>query len=58
MQTLGLFFCKISHPDIHIEYPTPNSYFVEGMTRGVRSIHEICFPNFSEKLRDLRAASS
>lgn len=58
MQTVGLFFYKIYHPDIHIEYPTPNSYFVEGMTQGIRTVHEICFLNFSAELRGLQTAAS
>ena len=51
MQTVGLFFSKIAHPDIHIEYPTPDSYFVRGISRGVRQVHEIAIPGFSEFLR-------
>jgi len=48
MQTVGLFFTKILHPDIHIEYPTPDSYYVEGLSTGIRKIHEIVIPCFSE----------
>ena len=50
MQTVGLFFSKIQHPDIHIEYPTPDSYFVKRLSTGVREIHEILIPNFSNFL--------
>ena len=50
MQTVGLFFSKIRHPDIHIEYPTPDSYLVKGRPQGVRRIHEIFIPKFSEFL--------
>ena len=50
MQTVGLFFAKMFHPDIHIEYPTPDSYYVEGLSIGIRKIHEIHIPNFSEFL--------
>lgn len=45
MQTVGLFFIKIMHPDIHLEYPTPSSYYVEGLSKGVKKIHEIVFDN-------------
>ncbi len=51
MQTVGLFFSKIAHPDIHIEYPTPDSYFVKGLSKGVREVYEIIVPKFSEFLK-------
>lgn len=47
MQTVGLFFAKIMHPDVHVEYPTPDSYFVKGLSIGVRQVHEVAFPLFS-----------
>lgn len=53
MQTVGLFFSKIAHPDIHIEYPTPDSYFVKGLSKGVREVHEFIVPQFSEFLKNL-----
>lgn len=54
MQTVGLFFGKVVHPDIHIEYPTPDSYFVKGMSEGIRNIHEIVVPGFASFLKTLR----
>jgi hypothetical protein len=53
MQTVGLFFAKILHPDIHIEYPTPDSYYVTGLSAGVREVHEVTFDNFSKSLKEL-----
>ncbi len=53
MQTVGLFFSKIAHPDIHIEYPTPDSYFPEGISTGVRQVHEVVVPNFSSFLKGI-----
>jgi hypothetical protein len=50
MQTVGLFFVKIAHPDIHIEYLTPDSYFSERLSKGVRQIYEIKIPNYKELL--------
>jgi len=50
MQTVGLFFTKVLHPDIHVEYPTPDSYFVKGMSTGIRKVHELVIPRFSEFL--------
>ncbi len=57
MQTVGLFLAKALHSDIQIEYPTPDSYFVKGMSTGVRQVHELLFPDYSDfitKLRNLR----
>lgn len=54
MQTVGLFFAKIIYPEIHIEYPTPDSYFVKGHSKGVRNIHEITIPKFSEYIENLK----
>jgi hypothetical protein len=53
MQTVGLFLAKLAHPDIHIEYPTPNSYFVEGISLGVRRVHEIVLPQFSDLCQEI-----
>jgi len=51
MQTVGLFFAKMRHPDIHVEYPTPNSYFVKGLSKGVEQVYEITIPRFREFLQ-------
>ena len=45
MQTVALFFLKLRHPDIHIEYPTPNSYYIEGLSNGVKEVYEIVLSN-------------
>lgn len=57
MQTIGLFFSKMMHPDIHIEYPTPDSYFSEGITKGIRTVHEVMTPRFSEFIGQLKRQS-
>jgi len=57
MQTVGLFISKMMHPDIHIEYPTPDSYFVKGMSRGVRVVHEVVFDSFAQRIRDFRTCA-
>jgi CspA family cold shock protein len=56
MQTVGLFFSKILHPDIHIEYPTPDSYFVKRMSTEVRTVHEVVQPNFAQFVEALNRA--
>lgn len=53
MQTVGLFFAKIMHPDIHIEYPTPDSYFFSGLSKGIKNIYEIEFPSFASFLKNI-----
>jgi hypothetical protein len=53
MQTVGLFFSKIRHPDIHVEYPTPDSYFVKGLSQKVRKIHQIEVPQFADFLKSV-----
>ena len=53
MQTVGLFFCKMMHPDIHIEYPTPDSYYVQGLSSGVKRVYEIVIPEFSAFLKNI-----
>jgi hypothetical protein len=66
MQTVGLFFAKAAHPDIHIEYPTPDSYFVSerGMSASLPTrnaarfsprVREVVIPAFRSFLRALRA---
>lgn len=47
MQTVGLLFAKLIHPDIHIEYPTPDSYYSKGLSIGIKEIHEIKIDKFS-----------
>jgi hypothetical protein len=53
MQTVGLFFIKQMFSDIHIEYPTPDSYYVKGFSSGIRNIHEIKILNFSSFIIEL-----
>jgi hypothetical protein len=47
MQTVGLFISKLKHLDIHIEYPTPDSWFSKGLSTGIKTVHEITFASFS-----------
>ena len=57
MQTVGLFFAKTRFPDIHIEYPTPDSYFKSGTPKGVRQVHEVVIPKFSNLLNEIKTVS-
>ncbi|MBI4659112.1 MAG: hypothetical protein HY735_09735 [Verrucomicrobia bacterium] len=58
MQTVGLFFSKIVHPDLQIEYPTPDSYYFKDMTSGVKRVHEVVIDSFAGFLDGLRSNSA
>lgn len=58
MQTVGLFFTKMLHPDIHMEYPTPDSYYVEGLSSGIRDIYEIEIPRFASFISNITRDST
>lgn len=53
MQTIGLYFSKIVHPDMHIEYPTPDSYYIKGFSSGCRNVFEIEFETFKQFISKL-----
>lgn len=55
MQTVGLFFAKAAHPDIHVEYPTPDSYYVKGLSTDIRRVHEVAIPRFRDFVASLRS---
>jgi hypothetical protein len=58
MQTVALYFSKIMHPNLQIEYPTPDSYYFKDMTHGVRQVHEVVIEGFAAFLSSLRAGSA
>lgn len=48
MQALGCALLKLCCPDVHIEYPTPESYLIEGhSSHEIKCIHQVIFPAFS-----------
>jgi hypothetical protein len=55
MQTVGLYLAKVLYPDIQIEYPTPDSYLVNEMTTGVRTVHELYLPNYNQFVESIKA---
>jgi hypothetical protein len=57
MQTVGLFLARVMHPDVQVEYPTPDSYYFKDMTHEVRRVHEVIIPSFANFLADLRTPS-
>jgi hypothetical protein len=58
MQTVGLFFSKVVHPDLQIEYPTPDSYYFKDMTHGFKQVHEIVIERFAGFLDCVRFGSA
>ncbi len=52
MQGLACAIFKLCCPDVHIEYPTPESFYIRGYSsEKVRLIHEIEFKNIFTSLR-------
>lgn len=51
MQTLGAALIKCCCPDIHIEYPTPDSYIWDGFSSDkIHAIHQVRFTNLPRLL--------
>lgn len=54
MHAVSFALMKICCPDIHVEYPTPDSYLFEGYSSNeVKCIHEILFCNFEDTLKTI-----
>lgn len=54
MQSVACALFKICCPDIHIEYPTPESYFIKGYSSStIRNIHELKFPAFKSLMANI-----
>jgi hypothetical protein len=62
MQIAGMFLAKMRHPDLHIEYPTPDSYFISREREGIRKVYQVVFPKFrsfiSRLVEDYRSSRS
>ena len=49
MQAVACGLIKSCCPDVHIEYPTPESFFVDGYSsEAVHMTHELCLERYSE----------
>jgi hypothetical protein len=54
MQTIGCALMKLCCPDIHIEYPIPESYYIDGYSSSdIRQIHEVIIKNIMELVEDI-----
>ena len=54
MQALGCALIKLCCPDIHIEYPIPNSFYVEGYSSSeIRKINQVTFNNIRSMINEL-----
>jgi hypothetical protein len=58
MQALGCALLKLCCPDVHIEYPTPESFLLKGFSSSeIKCIHQVVFPNFCNFIPDLATES-
>lgn len=53
MQTVGTAFFKLLRPDVHVDYPLPDSYFPGSLSHGVHGIWEITIDQYSETTQKL-----
>lgn len=54
VHTIACAMLKLCCPDVHIEYPTPESYlFDEYSSDKVANVHEIVFDNYRKMINDL-----
>lgn len=54
MQALACALFKLCCSDVHIEYPTPESYYVEGYSSSqIKKIYQVSFSNLGEFIRDI-----
>ena len=54
MQALSCALVKNCCADIHIEYPTPESYYIDGYSSSeIREIHQVYFRSFKETLSQM-----
>ena len=54
MHAVACALIKNCCPDIHVEYPTPESYLFETLSSDeVYAVHEIIFDTFNDLIRTL-----
>jgi hypothetical protein len=54
MQTIGCALIKLCCPDIHIEYPTPESYYINGYSSSeIRKIHQVVFNDIPDFIKEI-----
>jgi len=58
MQTVGLALFKLLHHDIHIEYPTPDSYYIMRGDKEIEKVHEIFIPSYSNFISMIQKSAS
>lgn len=54
MQAVGLALLRMRFSDVHIEYPTPDSYFFEEYSHGAGACHELDLSTFKRALAEPR----
>lgn len=51
MQAVGCALLKLCCADVHIEYPTPESFLLDGFSSPeIRAIHQVLFDNFCDSV--------
>jgi hypothetical protein len=54
MQALGCALIKLCCPDIHIEYPIPESFYIKGYSSSeIRRINQIVFNNMPDMIKEI-----
>jgi hypothetical protein len=54
LQALGCILIKMCCPDIHIEYPIPESYYIEGYSSSeIKQIHQVVFNDMPKFLANI-----
>jgi hypothetical protein len=53
MQALACGLFKSCCQDVHIEYPTPESFYVEGLSVGVGPTHQVLFADLKQAIMDI-----
>jgi hypothetical protein len=54
MQAIGVSLIKNCCEDIHVEYPTPESYYVDGYSSAeIKEIHQVLFTEFCDFIKNI-----
>ena len=54
MQAVACALLKICCPDVHVEYPTAESFFIPGFTSSeVKEIHHLEMARFADYVREV-----
>ncbi|MGV3660807.1 MAG: hypothetical protein ACO1TE_11505 [Prosthecobacter sp.] len=57
LQAVACALLKLCCHDVHIEYPTPESFYIEGLSKGGNTFHEIVLAGFNSFILNLGDSS-